>query len=227
MKKNIILYLLFIFSIATYSQEKESNLKYTINLNSNINFESNTIDKDFIDLFLYGGEISPQQKNKWIKNSHDFNVVNLDLHNNIGMKYKKAKNTFSFNISDINSINTSFTNDFLGFILKGNYYYQGDTLDFKKTSLRINRYQQIKLTYKRDIHRFKVGTAISYLSGNHHYSYIMNKGKLYTENGGTFLDLNYQINAFATDTKNLSLFNKNIHLIQLTCELLPYNQMQL
>ena len=122
MKKNIILYLLFIFPIATYPQANESTSKYTINLNSNINFESNTLDKDFIKSFLYGGKISTKQKNKWINNSSDFNILNLDLYNNIGVKYKKDKNTFSFNISDINTINASFTNDFLGFMFQKSLY---------------------------------------------------------------------------------------------------------
>ena len=58
----------------------------------------------------------------------------------------------------------------------------------------------------------KINGGISYLIGNHHLSYIIEKGNFFyieTANFGAYLDLEYSMNAFVTDTSDFSLFKNN------------------
>ena len=95
----------------------------------------------------------------------------------------------------------------------GNFNYQGDTLDFSNTSIRINRYQQYKFGYNfniiKDNTNYNIGTALSYLSGNHYMQLNIDEGNLYTHEMGTSLDINYDIKTMMTDTSNFSPFTNN------------------
>ena len=110
-------------------------------------------------------------------------------------------------------MNSNFKDDFLKLILYGNFNYQGDTLDFSNTSIRINRYQQYKFGYNfniiKDKTNYNIGAALSYLSGNHYTQLNIDEGNLYTHEMGTSLDINYDIKTMMTDTSNFSPFTNN------------------
>ena len=52
----------------------------------------------------------------------------------------------------------------------------------------------------------KIG--LSYLKGNHNINLNINQGSLYTALYGEYLDINYDINGYITDTSNINLFSK-------------------
>ncbi|MEE2931280.1 MAG: DUF5723 family protein [Bacteroidota bacterium] len=206
--RNILTLFLIMNVITIYSQDNTTP-SYTIELNSKFDFKSNSLGMNFFSDFLYGGHITNKEKDKWLSNISENNIINFEVINSIKLTHNKNKNSFILEISDKNIANLSFTDDILGLILKGNYYYEDDTLKFDNTSLKANRFQQIKFGYSRDIKSISIGTAISFLHGNHHYSYMLQKGHLYTGASGSLLDLNYDMQAFATDTSNLSFFLNN------------------
>ena len=55
----------------------------------------------------------------------------------------------------------------------------------------------------------QIKSGISFLNGNHHLSYIIRNGNLYTAPFGSSINLDYNINTFMTDTSNFSLFTNN------------------
>ena len=126
---------------------------------------------------------------------------------------QKKYNSFYFQFSDVNLINSAFKDDLLKLSFHGNFDYQGDTLDFSETTIRIDRYQQYKLGYSFNVFKnninWNINTALSYLSGNHHAQLNIDKGSLYTSEMGNSLDINYDIKSMMTDTSNLSPFAGN------------------
>ena len=54
-----------------------------------------------------------------------------------------------------------------------------------------------------------ISTAFSYLNGNHHLSFIAENASFYTAPFGTHNSLDYDMNAFATDTANFNYFENN------------------
>ena len=215
--KKILLYIFIVSSLALYSQDKINSYRMkhnTIQLNSHISLESNNLNTNLLNTLLYGGYIDDEMKDNWINAGYKNNKLNSELINGIRYIFQNKNNRYFYlQISDINNLSSSFTDDFLKLILYGNFNYQGDTLDFSNTSIRINRYQQYKFGYNfniiKDKTNYNIGAALAYLSGNHYTQLNIDEGNLYTHEMGTSLDINYDIKTMMTDTSNFSPFTNN------------------
>jgi hypothetical protein len=205
MKK--ILIILLIVPHILLAQNKLN--KHSIEWNTNLIFESSSLDKSFLNTMLYGGYITDNIKTNWINTGGNNNVLFSEITNGLSYSLERNNNTFGFSFKDRNILNASFTDDLLRLAFEGNFYYEDKTLDFGATSIRADRFQQYILFYATTFKQVKVSTSISYLSGNHHLSYIIEKGSLYTAPYGTSLDIAYDINAFVSDTASLNLFENN------------------
>ena len=205
MKK--ILIILLIVPHILLAQNKLN--KHSIEWNTNLIFESSSLDKSFLNTMLYGGYITDSIKTNWINTGGNNNVLYSEITNGLSYSLERNNNTFGFSFKDRNILNASFTDDLLRLAFEGNFYYEDKTLDFGATSIRADRFQQYTLFYATSFKQVKVSTSVSYLSGNHHLSYIIEKGSLYTAPYGTSLDIAYDINAFVSDTASLNLFENN------------------
>ena len=180
---------------------------HQINWQTNLLYESNGLNKNFLNTFLYGGYITNKMKTDWIGIDVTDNIFYSELSN--GLTYTHTKYHFGISIADRNILNASLADDLLRFGLEGNYNYQNQTLDFSNTNIRIDRFQQYKLFYTKNFKYLNMSTALSYLNGNHHLSYIIDKGSIFTSSYGTALDINYDMQVFVTDTADFSVFTSN------------------
>ncbi|MEC7863637.1 MAG: DUF5723 family protein [Bacteroidota bacterium] len=204
MTKKTILLLLFPFVLI--AQEN----KYEITWKSNFLFESNSLNKNFLNSMLYGGQITDDIKSEWIASGdEENNIINSEISNGLSYTYHFNKQSIKFEFTDINIVNSQFTDDFLRLFFEGNVDHQNETLDFSNTNIKANRFQQYKIRYSRTINSVNINGGLSYLAGNHHLSYIINQGSLYTAPFGTYLNVAYNMNAFVTDTSNFSIFANN------------------
>ena len=184
-------------------------IKHSIEWNTNLLFESSSLDKNFLNTMLYGGHITDSIKTNWINTGGDNNILYSEISNGLSYMLERNNKTFGFSFADRNILNASFSDDLLRLGFEGNFHHQGKTLDFGGTSIRADRFQQYTLSYATSLKQVKISTSVSYLSGNHHLSYIIEKGRLYTAPFGTSLDIAYDMTAFVTDTASLSPFEHN------------------
>ena len=220
MKKNIII-LFILFTIKSlYPQSspndelismanKSSNFSSQISFDSEINIESNTLDNNILNKFLFGGTINQELKNIWLSQFKKNNIVNLELNNGINFTKNLSSGDLLFSIYDKNHINLNINKDLLKLILNGNYEYQEDLLSFNSSNLRVTRFQQYKIGYNLRFKKNQINLAISYLQGNHNINIVVNEGSLFTYTNGESLDLNYNINSFITDTSSYNFLNSN------------------
>jgi len=201
MKKILII---FCTPLLLFSQES----KHTVTWNSNFLFESNGLDRSFLNSMLYGGHITGSMKTEWINAGDNDNVIYSEISN--GFTYINTnKRNIGFSFSDRNILNASFTDDLLRIGFEGNFNHQDKTLDISNTSIRADRFQQYKIIYGVNRKSINMNLGFSYLVGNHHLSYIIQKGSVYTAPFGTYLDIEYDMHAFVTDTSDLSLSANN------------------
>ena len=202
--RRIILIFLIALSHTSFSQDK------SIIFSSEINLETNAINGAIINEVFTSGHINNNLKNRIISLSEQSHTINLNL--NTSFIYKEKINnelSYNFSFSDVNHVNTKFDNNILSLFLKGNAEYENEKLDFATTNIRINRYQQFKLFLDYQKERYGVGLGLSYIYGNHNLTLISKRGSIYTAPNGEYLDLNYDVNSFVTDTSNLSPFEHN------------------
>lgn len=184
---------------------QDTRYDHQVELNSIFLLESNNLDQDFFNAFLYGGYITDDMKTEWINAGSENNNIYSEISNGINYDYHFKNQSIGFSFYDRNIINTSFTDDLLRLCFEGNFHHQEKTLDFGGTNIRADRFQQYKLSYGSS----NIKGGISFLAGNHHLSYIIENGSLYTALLGSSLDIAYDMNAFVTDTSTLSLFANN------------------
>ena len=184
-----------------------------ISWNSNVSIESNGLTMDFASRMLFGGYINDSQKNSWISKLDENNTFFSEACNTLSFHRDFGNNSFFFSITDRNLAKMSFTKDLMKVALFGNYNYQGDTLYFDKTNFTLDRFQQIKMgygkTFKIQENNLTISTAVSYLNGNHHLAFTAENASFYTAPFGTYNSLDYDMNAFATDTANFNYFQNN------------------
>jgi len=196
--------ILFILCTPLFLLAQTDGNKHSIEWNTNLLFESSSLDKSFLNTMLYGGYITDSMKTKWINAGGDNNVLYSEISNGLSYTYRFKNQSIGFQFADRNILNASFTDDLLRLGFEGNFHHQDKTLDFGGTSIRADRFQQYTFTYGTQIKDVSISTSLSYLAGNHHLSYIIEKGSLYTAPFGTSLDIAYDMSAFVTDTASLN-----------------------
>ena len=212
MKRLIYTSLLIIYPFITKAIDTAST-QDSLGWSSSINMESNSLNMDFASKMLFGGYIHENQKNSWISKLDENNTLFSEVCNTLSFHRNFGDNSFFFSISDRNLAKMLFSKDLMKVALFGNYNYQGDTLHFDKTNFTLDRFQQIKMGYEKIFkiqeNTLTISTAVSYLNGNHHLSFTTKNASFYTAPFGTHNSLNYDINAFATDTANFNYFQNN------------------
>ena len=201
--------LLIIYCTPLFLLAQTDESKHSIKWNTNLLFESSSLDKSFLNTMLYGGHITDNIKTNWINTGGDNNILYSEISNGMSYTFERNNKTFGFSFADRNILNASFSDDLLRLGFEGNFHHQGKTLDFGGTNIRADRFQQYKISYGTSIKQVKVSTSVSYLSGSHHLSYIIEKGSLYTAPFGTSLDIAYDMSAFSSDTASLNPFENN------------------
>tara|TARA_B100000767_G_scaffold148243_1_gene139623 strand:- start:519 stop:1754 length:1236 start_codon:yes stop_codon:yes gene_type:complete len=202
-----ILVIIFCAPLFLFSQTDE--VLHNVDWNTNVLFESNSLNKGFLNTMLYGGHINDNTKENWISSGGDKNVFYSEISNGISYTFERNSCIFGFRFADRNILNTSFSDDLLRIAFQGNFHYQDKTLEFGGTNIRVDRFQQYTLSYGLNFNKLNLSTSVSYLSGNHHISYIIEKGSLYTAPFGNLLDIAYDMSAFVTDTASLDPFENN------------------
>ena len=203
MKRKIIMFFFIPFILT--GQEYKSKISWESSFES----ESSSLNSQFLNSLLFTGYITDSIKKTWLKSVEENNIINAEIRNQFTYSYNFKNKKIKVSIADINIINTQFTDDFLHLGFEGNFTNQDQTLNFSNTNLRANRFQQFKMIYGFVTNKININIGCSYLLGNHHLSYIIKKGSLYTAPFGSYLDIEYDINAFMTDTSNLTAFANN------------------
>jgi len=209
-----LIYSLLLLICPFITKATDTNLTQdTLILSSTINVESNSLNMDLANKMLFGGYINESQKNSWISKLDKNNTLFAEVCNTLSFHRNFGDNSFYFSIADRNLAKMLFSKDFMKVALFGNYNYQGDTLHFDKTNFTLDRFQQIKMGYKKIFqiqeNNLTISTAVSYLNGNHHLSFISDNASFYTAPFGSSNNLSYDISAFATDTANFKYFENN------------------
>ena len=141
-----------------FAQEQENH--HTIEWTSNFLFESNGLNKSFLNTMLYGGHISREMKTAWINTGAEKNIVHSEISNGLSYTYYFKKQNIGFSFADRNLLNVSFTDDLLRIVFEGNYNYQDKTFSFNNTSIRADRFKQYKLSYETAINKITINCII-------------------------------------------------------------------
>lgn len=178
---------------------------------------SNSVTNNFKNNFLYGGYISNEQKDQVSKRLRNVNVAGLDVRTGItGKSLLKNRTAVVAGLFYVEHYDAKFTKDFFELVFRGNSRYAGQTIDIAPLRVRSFTSQQLYLGFeKKSSEKLFVGGGVNIIRGGRFSSIELTRGKLHTEQYGTYVELDGNPDIQYTD-RNQGRFSGNGYGASLT-----------
>lgn len=224
MKKllNIITFI-FITTIGLAQQSNQLFIDSVPRLNVStsgfFDYGSNVASNQFINKFIFGGEINRANKDNFYQNLGSRNTIggdfNFTIQAEIPVDTFLGKTNFSFliGIEHNEHFDGKFSSDLSKIIFDGNKMFAGKYAKLGATNFNYINYQQLNFGFinfkKSNGKTAKEGVVFSIIKAQEHQAIIIPEGTLFTEQFGKELaiDINYTYNSSDSTKKGLSAFN--------------------
>ena len=208
-------FVLIIIPFIIYCQEyekKAGDFNHEIILESKFLYENNILNLASIYNLLDGNKLTNLERDNIVDLANGSNLF-FDLTNYIS--YKNNRYNFNIIFSDNNFLNCNLPNDFMKLLFEGNANPENQNLNISNSNIRIQRYQQYKISYSFKEKNYILTSGISYLSGNYHAALIIENGNINTAPLGQQIELNYNFLANISDTNKINTLKNHGHGIAL------------
>jgi hypothetical protein len=186
-----------------------------IEIGGDYNLGAAALNAAFINTFYFKNHISEDLKSKAGADLKELNNFGGDL--NYGITYTHfnkdsvglwgLKNTGYFMaLKNRQHVDGRFTKDLFNIVFNGNQDYRGKTADLSNFNLNELNYQQFEFglikNFTRNEKQFTIGGGLSLLNGQKHVSVTIDKGSLYTQQDGEYIDLTTNLSMQQSDTSH-------------------------
>lgn len=196
---------------SSFSLVSNDSAKFSAGIYGDGFLNSASVNNRFFHQFRKGGYISGEIKDDISRNLGAGNRLGADVGYGVFFSQKISENwNYSLLISDRAHLNAQFPKELFDLILYGNKKFAGDTVILDNTNFNFLRYQQIQAGIIRTSGKGnRYGLAFSFLKGEENYYAKFNRARLFTEENGESLsvDFNAEINRTDTGNKGLDAFH--------------------
>lgn len=168
-----------------------------LSFNTDLSYGTTSINNQFIDKLLYGGEITDEIKDKALSKTKQSNRLGVEL--NYEFKFYNMKDTFLLSMpkyryyigfGSFSNISSQFSHDFFQTTFYGNKDFVGKTAYLGNTNIFQSTFRKISFgLINKEKH---TSFAISLISGEKHNLYDFSKADLYTSPNADNMTLTYQ-----------------------------------
>ncbi len=205
-----------------WDQARSKNL---LSISGNGGYASNAINAEFFNAFLLKYFIDEELKDKASKRLSPTNVFGLN--NSLGMDVdlgitfarfsdslvKVGKATYFISLRHRVLSDFQYTSDLFDILFYGNRKFAGETAHFAESYLNNYRFNQLQIGLKKTLHcnnnAFDVGVALSFLQGIENARVTINRGSIYTQEDGEYLDVDIDFQVNMSDTAESDIFSFN------------------
>jgi hypothetical protein len=168
--------------------------------------QSNEINLNFVKKVIYGGTLDHTvNQNIWSNLSQRNQLM---AHQQYGIQIRSALDSsalmhhdfFCVQWQQANWNHLSFTKDVFGLAMLGNAPFTGKMLDLSKTSFTQLSYQKIGLGLQNVDKGWTV--FLNCIDGRDFYAFKINKGDVYTDPSGQFIDMQYRLTQLSAPQRN-------------------------
>lgn len=224
MKKIIFFLLVFGFIQHGFSQQNISFLNDTLqrlsfSVQGNFDYGSSFGTNSFLNKFIYGGNISREDKSTLYQKLGGTNTIGGDVNFSAQAEipfdtlFKKNNLSLVVGVEHTEHFDAKLSSDLVKLIFDGNKQFAGGYADIGNTNFNYFNYQQINVgivKYKKNNERpAKEGVLFSLIKAQEHQAITIPEGSLFTEQLGNELifDLNYIYNGSDTANSGFKAFN--------------------
>ncbi len=205
MIKTILLsFILSLCAILSYSQEDtltnaekpEWKPKYKIEANFDANYGSTDLNNEFIDVLLFGGQITPELKDRVLDRTNKRNRFGVEL--NYEARFTELTDTLFPKLPDYRyyigfgsytNLSSSYTKDLYQLIFYGNKQFENKTTELARSNFTSYRFEKITFGLTKSDESQSFG--VSLIIGDQYSGFHFGQADLFTHPNGTDLTMDY------------------------------------
>lgn len=197
----------------------DSAYRHSVALNSEYFFSSNAITNHFASAYLLGKFIDDNMKDDVSNKLSSLNrfgagfKTELQYTSSNDTVFSIPKSFFSVTLGENFHINSRFGKDVFELYFRGNKDYAGKTADLGKFVYNQLVWQNANFTFghdfRRDLNHFGYSAGISLIKGQKLYHISSSHASLFTEEYGSYLDLNAEITIRQSDSAKSKFISWN------------------
>jgi hypothetical protein len=189
--------------------EKNDSLKSLLSFGLRFDLNSDAVTNDFIKGMLYQGFIDDDRKDLVTNRLKEVNRFGYEFTGGFTYKYRLKKDiTLIAGLNQRQQFNAKFTKDIFELIFRGNKQYVGEHAQLSPFDLTYFDYQGLFLGVQKNINsKLILGAGISFLRGGRYQALKIERGTLYTDTAGAYLDFDMKFNLAFSESKNFFTSN--------------------
>ncbi|MBD3635936.1 MAG: hypothetical protein HUJ25_01230 [Crocinitomicaceae bacterium] len=183
--------------------EDTVNSESIIKFSSFNTYSSNKFNNEFMDKFLFGGEITTELKDNNASRLSNRNVLGAEFEQRIdnyspGINiFKKESLGLMLSFSDNHFASFNITEDLYNTAMYGNSPYIGDTMNFDFSTAQYLHFQKFGLGFYNEYNMSSI--QINYVMGSRTVKAALSEAWMYTDPNVDSIDVFANGNAFMTD----------------------------
>lgn len=203
-KKTSLFLALSLFGLFSYSQEDSVSVvvipewkpKYKIEADFTANFGSTDLNNEFINVLLFGGQITPELKDKVLSRTNKRNRFGVEL--NYSARFTELTDTLFPKLPDYNyyigfgsftNLSASYTKDLYKLAFYGNKQFENQNAELANSNFTSYRFEKITFGLTKADESRSMG--ISLIIGDQFSGFDINQADLFTYTNGTNLTMDY------------------------------------
>ena len=177
---------------------------------SEYNYASNSITYELARTYFLNGFITEAMKDQVTKHLDNKNRIGGDFSAEMYFRHTPdsmfGNDTWSWTIGmkNVNHFHSTFSRDLFEVYFRGNKNYTGKTADFSDFNYLLLNYQQLQFgiskRIKKDSAAWEAGAALGFNAGQQLLEIQAARADLYTQEIGTYLDLNAKLQMRFSDS---------------------------
>jgi hypothetical protein len=178
---------------------------HLLNISGGFSLNSSAITNDFTKGLLFQGFIGEDKKDQVSKKLRGTNRAGFESGG--GITYKQLLKNDLILISGIyirQQLSAKFTDDVFELIFRGNSRFSGQHAQLSPLKVTYFDYQSIMFGLQKNVNeKFTAGAAISLIRGGN-FNYVkIDRGTLFTDSAGAYLDFDMNVKVAFTENKSL------------------------
>jgi hypothetical protein len=200
-------------------QRSKSHSIKEAGLKSYARFSSNAVNIPFALAVFKNDFIDDEKKMEVASGLKSVNAFELVSSAELFYRFERDRFLFNspafitFTLRTASTNEAKFTGDLFKVVFFGNAGFAGATADFSATKNLSYRYHQMRLGMQKKFaflnHDWEAGIGLSVIAARSGSSLKIDRGTLFTEQYGSFIDADYNFEYSVSDTSNSNLFTVN------------------
>lgn len=184
--------------------------QFIISADGSLDIGSNAITSKFFKSYYTGQYLDAELKEKTFKKLKANNRMGFDLTYNLQIAQLPDSGSawgYYAGFNNVFHLDMGFREDLFKLYFSGNKDYAGQTAELGESSFQLLSYRQLKGGFVKQSEKSLWGLGISLIKGDQYASGKLEKGNLFTEQDGLYIDLETKLTAQFSDTGNTSFSN--------------------